>query len=1353
LRAHVRRERHASDHCEVSRDARYVTLVSSAFGRYRLLERLGLGGMAEVFKAKSYGVEGFEKILVIKRILPELSRSQDFVDMFIHEAKLAVSLSHANIVQVFDLGKTPGGESGGVQQPDAYYMAMEYVHGLDLASLLARCRRKQIVLPVEMGVFVASEVAKGLDHAHRRRDERMRPLGIVHRDVSPQNVLLSFEGEVKVTDFGVAKACGALDRGAAEDTRANRLQGKFGYMSPEQARGESVDARSDLFSLGTIAYECVAGVNPFGAPTTFETLRRVQACEYPPLTLLRPDAPSELVAILKTAMAKSPGDRHPDAGRLYEALLAFLYAQGSRYGANDLAEFLSRFRENEGAAGASAPPEHLLEADGAQTRTERTPVEVPSSRQASGVRVAIAPQPIGIERAAEMGERREVTGVVIELPRHMSSAAADQAASVLERWGGRVLRREVGHIAALFGLGEPDGRDTEMATRCSLVALRSLGPAHPPGIGLHVGHIHVSSEGQPVEDDRLATLIDTARDLARVRDGQAVMSTLAMRQVKSSFEFEPLGDSDKPSPNVPAMRVTDVRVPGETLGRFVGRTEELRRIGVVLALAAKRKARVLTIRGDFGVGKTRLLYEVERRIRKGGYDVGFHVATCPPREEGFPLSGVVRMLQVLCGTSEADAPDRILALEPRLRALGLRGEEPQAVLMALGAGVKTLGGDANALLCHALTRMVHGLCADRPHAFAWDAAEAMDEESYALLEEVLRRSANSRIVFAFAVRVGVSHALEKTQGHVAIDLGDLAPAEVERLVALRLAVDTVPEELIEFVRERAGGHPLFVGELVKALVHEGAVSIVDRRVASARLVGEDLAVPKTLRALVASRVALLSAGERATLQAVAVLGDPIDLAVLSHMIGQAVPSIERSIAALAARDFVVHTGPTELRFTSPIIREVVTSALTPEAGREMHAAAARALEAALGERAWEQPARIAAHWYEAGDHERAAGYFAKSGERRLAMGQLEAAARDCARAIALTNVAARAPEELVTWLERLASGVRFVRALSGAQELCDSVVAHADRVGALGEQVRARVASGQVLAAVNRIDAARERLSEARAIARGDPQLVKPVLLAEVELAARQGDFRRALVVLGEIRALARASSDADGEHRTALHLAQSHAAIGDRATALAHLEEAERLLAHDPIAALERARARALVDYFIRDFRSAVQRCEEAAQLAREMGLAHEAMLNLHNLGHVLVYMEDLPRAYGAIQQSLALCSESGDERFANYNRMLLAFLDGIKGTVDGERLLRQGIAYAESKEFTWDVVGGRRLLAKLLRRLGQRGAARDEYEKARDLAVLAGHRLVADDCEKALDDLGRGESALGTVRNDSAC
>jgi serine/threonine protein kinase len=1309
--------------------------VNAAFGRYRLLERLGQGGMAEVFKAKSYGVEGFEKILVIKRILPELARSPDFVDMFIHEAKLAVRLSHANIVQVFDLGKAPAGasESEGV----AYYIAMEYVHGLDLASFLARARRQQLVLPIQLGVYVASEVAKGLDHAHRRRDEQMRPLGIVHRDVSPQNVLLSFEGEVKVTDFGIAKARGALDQSAPEDTRARKLQGKFGYMSPEQARGDSVDGRSDLFSLGIILYECVTGVNPFSAPTTFETLRRVQACEYPPVELLRPDAPSDLVAILRTAMAESPADRYPDAGRMYEALLAFLYAQGSRFGAHDLAEFLARFRDPAEGASTPLPVPPMLDSEQAPPGSESTPVEVPAMRSASSVRVSNGHRSPAIDRAVDMGERREVTALVIELPRDTTDAVVGKTASIVERWGGRVLRSEGDHIAALFGLGDPDGRDSEMATRCALVVLRSLDAAHPSGAGLHTGRIHVSAAGDPTEDDRLASLLDTARDLARVRPGQAAMSTPAMRPIKALFEFESLGEGDRQAASVSSVLVKDVRGPGEAFGRFVGRKGELRRIGEVLALATKRAACVLTLRGDHGVGKTRLLYEVERRLRKGGYNVGFHIAACPPRGSEFPLSGIVCMLQVLCGTAEGDAQDRILAVQPRLRALGLQGDEVSAVLTALGATVPSFAGQSNALLRTAFARMVQSLCEDRPHTFAWDVAHAMDEESFALISDAFQRLRHARVVVLFAGRAGFSHAMENVGGHVAIELGDLAPADVERLVALRLGVDAVPDELMRFVRVRAGGHPLFAEEVVKGLVEVGAVAVGDRRVVSMKLVGQDLALPKTLRGLVASRVARLSGEDRATLQAASVLGDPIEVTVLSNMLGQNVGSLERSIATLKDRDLFVETGPSELRFTSPLIPEIVADALTHEAAREMHAAAGLALETTHGDRAWEHAARIGRHLYEAGDRERAASYFATSGERRLETRQLEAAARDYARAIALADPSKRTPEELALWLEQLASAVRLVRSAPDAVELCSRVIERVDAAGERDIRVQARVSAGRLLAAAQHMEESRQRLAEAEAIAEKDERLVKQLVLAEAELATHQGDFKGVLERLDPLRDILRTTSDPHEKHRVALQLAQAHAGLGDRATALASLQEAELALPDDRMATLERTKVRALVDYFTRDFRSAALHSERAIDMGREMGIGYEVMLNLHNLGDSLVHLNDLPRAYGAIRQSLALCEESGYERLANYNRMFLAFLDGIQGKVDGEKLLRHGIAYAESKDFTWDVIGGRVLLAGLLHRGGQLAEATLEYERTRALAVAAGHRLVVDDCEVALRKL----------------
>ena len=1326
--------------------------MNGAFGRYRLLERLGQGGMAEVFKAKSYGVEGFEKILVIKRILPELARSQAFVDMFIHEAKLAVRLSHANIVQVFDLGKAPDPDADaakdGAAARDIYYIAMEHVHGLDLASALARSRRAGGgALPMLMGPYIASEVAKGLDHAHRRRDEQMRPLGIVHRDVSPQNVLLSFEGEVKVTDFGIAKARGALGAADASGEHPGELKGKFGYMSPEQARGDSVDPRSDLFSLGTVLYECVAGVNPFSAPTTFETLRRIQACEYPPIELLRPDVPSELADILKKAMSPSPGRRYTDAGAMYEALLAFLYGQGNRFGAHDLAEFLSRFRDAADAVVEGAP---ALESDVPGPIVERTPTEVPTKgRQLSSVRVAKSSQHAALDRAAEMGERRDVTGLVIELSRQTPPSTAEKAASLVERWGGRVVGREGGRVSALFGLGDPDGRDTEMAARCALLAVRGLDALRPPGVGLHSGRIHLSRAGEPTDDERLGTLLDAARSLARARDGRVAISIHAMRPIKLLFEFEPMSESDRTAAGQEGVLIESVRSARQSFGRFVGRKDELRKIGEVLAMATRRTARVLTIRGDNGVGKTRLLYEVERRLRKGGYNVGFHTATCPPRGNEFPLSGIVCMLQVLCGTTEGDAEERIFAVQPRLRALGLKEDEVNAVLTALGARVQASTANPDARLRQAFTRMVHSLCEDRPHTFAWDVAHAMDEESFALLADVARRLKQSRLVFVFAGRAGFSHVLEATDGHVAIDLGDLAPPDVEHLVALRLGVAAVPEDLLRFVRARAGGHPLFVEEVIKGLLDVGAVTVADGRAVSTRLVGQDLALPKTLRGLVASRVARLSSSDRTALQAAAVLGDPIDVDVLASMLGLAPAALEGAMGALKQREFVVDRGPAELRFASPIIPEVLVDALTPDAAREMHAAAAQALETVLGPRAAEHAARIGRHLYEAGERERAATYFAKGGSRSLEAGQLEAAARDYARAIALTDLATHDPSELTDWLEGLAAAVRLVRWPRDAPDLCARVTERMDRGTSDALRVRVRVASGHVLAAVERLEEARQCLAEAEAIAGTEEGLLKPAYVAGAELATRQGDFKRARDLLDRLHQIARTQSDDEEKHQIALHLAQASAGLGDRVTALASLAEAERLLPGDATGAAERMKVRALVDYFTRDFVSAALNGQKAIEMGRALGLTYEVMLNLHTLGDTLVHLDDLPRAYGAFQQSLALCDECGYERLANYPRMFLAFLDGLQGAPDAARLLRQGIAYAESKDFIWDVIGGRALLARLLHRGGLLEAAGEQYEKAKALAVKAGHRLVADDCEEALGRL-KGEAVA--VRSGSA-
>jgi tetratricopeptide (TPR) repeat protein len=268
-------------------------------------------------------------------------------------------------------------------------------------------------------------------------------------------------------------------------------------------------------------------------------------------------------------------------------------------------------------------------------------------------------------------------------------------------------------------------------------------------------------------------------------------------------------------------------------------------------------------------------------------------------------------------------------------------------------------------------------------------------------------------------------------------------------------------------------------------------------------------------------------------------------------------------------------------------------------------------------------------------------------------------------------------------------------------------------------------------------DAARAQLTSAEAIAGSREELVKSALVSAAELAGRQGDFKRSLALLERLQRIV-GNTDKAEEHKVLVSLVQSNAAMGDHDAAVRHFERACDVLPDEPTAVCERHKLKGLIDYFARDFRAAAIDSEKAIDHARNLGLQYEVAINLHNLADSLVVLQDYPRAYGALKQSVALCDELGYERLASHNRMFLAFLDALAGDHDAERVLLQGIRYAEANDFTWDVLGGRQLLARLYMQRGDTDAARLEYQKLRDLARAAGNRLVADDCTSALRAMG---------------
>lgn len=296
------------------------------FGKYILLEKLASGGMAEIYLAKSLGAQGVNKFLAVKRILPQFSENPEFKEMFREEAKLSVNLRHSNVVPIFDFG----------EERNQFYIVMDYVEGRNLRQILNELKKSQIQFSIEQIVYVIREAAAGLDHAHRCLDGSTgRPLNIIHRDISPQNVMISFDGEVKIIDFGIAKA-----ENQTEATKAGTLKGKFGYMSPEQADGQTIDVRTDIFSLGIVLWELLANDRLFTSSSEAAILRKIRECQIPSIRKINPNVPPELEKIVHKVLAKDPNLRYQTAAALHKDLNRFLNTQFPDFNPQDFAIFI-----------------------------------------------------------------------------------------------------------------------------------------------------------------------------------------------------------------------------------------------------------------------------------------------------------------------------------------------------------------------------------------------------------------------------------------------------------------------------------------------------------------------------------------------------------------------------------------------------------------------------------------------------------------------------------------------------------------------------------------------------------------------------------------------------------------------------------------------------------------------------------------------------------------------------------------------------------------------------------------------------------------------------------------------------
>ncbi|MGA0164051.1 MAG: serine/threonine protein kinase, partial [Bdellovibrionota bacterium] len=304
---------------------RTPSFIVQYFGDYILLDRIAVGGMAEIFRAKQSGARGFEKIVVIKKILQHLGDDPEFVSMFEDEAKIAAQLNQANIVQIYELGEVN----------ENLYIVMEYVEGKNLRDVIRALSTKNLQLSIPQTVFIVSEILKGLDYAHRKTDSQGRALEIVHRDMSPQNVIVSYEGEVKILDFGIAKASSKLSK-----TEVGVLKGKFSYMSPEQASGRLISQSTDLYAVGVMLHEMLTGQRLFRADTDMETLERVRQAIVPKPSEKNASIPQELDQIVLKALQRDESKRFVNAGEFLGALTEFSFNHKMSYNSQGMASFL-----------------------------------------------------------------------------------------------------------------------------------------------------------------------------------------------------------------------------------------------------------------------------------------------------------------------------------------------------------------------------------------------------------------------------------------------------------------------------------------------------------------------------------------------------------------------------------------------------------------------------------------------------------------------------------------------------------------------------------------------------------------------------------------------------------------------------------------------------------------------------------------------------------------------------------------------------------------------------------------------------------------------------------------------------
>jgi serine/threonine protein kinase/tetratricopeptide (TPR) repeat protein/energy-coupling factor transporter ATP-binding protein EcfA2 len=1327
------------------------------FGRYELLELLATGGMAEIYRARSFGVDGFEKHLVIKRILPALARDPRFVGLFVKEARLGASLSHPNLVQVYELGRVA----------DDHYIAMEYVHGRDLArvSRELRHRSESRIMPVDVAVHVVVSVLRALHCAHSLRGPDGERLGLVHRDVSPHNIMLGFEGEVKLFDFGIA--------GLDGDSPLNG--GKPGYQAPEQIRGEPVTAQTDVFAVGIVLWELITGQRLFGGADLEAKRAAVLQAELPDPREVLPDLPDALVEVLQRMLHADPAERPPTAEQAAEQLSAALFpaispADGRRVRALVRELFPDIARRPVGsavdlsglardlAALQDKPVPPLPTSALSTTGTRSGPPEggAPGRKQV----VVLTGEVVGLTDLSVQVESEQIVRHNLRFLRRVRRAVGRNG-GVLQSWQDETF-------VAFFGLPRTREHDLERALACAAevrdaaASLGDQGPRTDVVLSVHTGVISLGrSSGRRLRYIAHGDTVKLGRRLCMEGDSNEILvSDLVARLARRRWHLARgprVRLRGNPDPTQ-SWRLLRPRRRVETAGgRWMPRREELATLRAALESLDAGRGGHLAVVGSAGSGKSRLLRELSGLARRRG--VGVFAVRGMPVASGRGQRVLRDLGAALLGldpSGSREARDEALA---RLEQLDLEPGERSGLrrlFLAQGdAGLRSRSGRLGSRRQPSVVRLLAGLIravsASHPLILAVEDAPHLRPATRVELGQLMRSTAELPVLWWVSGRQE-DDALPAPGWRIA--LRPLERSLVARLCAELLGAEQVDPGLLQRIQRASEGNPLFVESLISSLLREGRVRIEDGT-ATLRRPTAPLPAPPDLDAIVAERVDRLEPELRGMLQLAAVIGSSLPTALLREASG-----LERAselIEGLVDQGLLVVdlSRPTHLLFASPLVWSVVHRSLLGRERRAAHGAVALAIERLHGGQLTDHWDALAIHLAGAGRLLDAARAARRSGEVLSEQQLLSASAetfeqalvwvgraRDgdededaCAVAEALLSLDAGTARVLdghlgmaerhlqlalelgsELWLPEVEGRAQLqLGELYRSQHREELAAAHLD--GAL-ESARlhvdedwARELSLDALESLGGlhhqsgdVDAARAAFEAARVQAAGDPRHTGRAQLGLATLMLRSGHLAEAQSLLEEARAAARAVGDRILEGRAVNNIGIVHHTSGAYSAALDCFQEARRI--------------------------------REA--LGYRRGLA----VNLHNIGDTRARMGESALAWAAFSESRALAREMRWRQGVVMNEMWLAWLEleGAGSAEDARRAGRRLEAAVERARQVGDpetALTGRWLLGRALAQAGRRDDALVELESARQHAASLDARVLARDLAQAIEQV----------------